>query len=228
MSQPCNNNHYNYFPSPLPQGEGQGERTKTKTRTVLIFLCLAFCVQILIGCSTTSPQKSTTVSAPTPELKTSYQHAIQSMQAEQWQAARESLIHITEQNPSLSGPWLNLGITRTMLGNHAGAETAFKTALDVNHRALEAYNQLGMLYRRQGHLDEAQFIYEEALRLEPDNSNIHWNLAILYDRYLTNPRQALQHYQRYQQLTGSDDPQLQAWIARLDSHGENMTARVKP
>ena len=185
-------------------------------------------IQLLAACSSTPIQRSLTVSAPNPELKTSYQHAIQSMQAEQWQTAREQLTKITTQQPSLSGPWLNLGITQTMLGNHMGAETAFKTVLNINHRAVEAYNQLGMLYRRQDRLDESQFIYEEALRLEPDNRNIHWNLAILYDRYLPNPRQALHHYQRYQQLTGSDDPLLQAWIARLDSQGDNMTARVKP
>ena len=184
--------------------------------------------QLLTACSSTSIQRSLTVSAPTPELKTSYQHAIQSMQTEQWQTAREQLTTITTQQPSLSGPWINLGITQTMLGDHTGAETAFKTALDVNHRAIEAYNQLGMLYRRQDRLDESQFIYEEALRLEPDNRNLHWNLAILYDRYLPNPRQALQHYQRYQQLTGSDDSLLQAWISRLDNHGDIMTARVKP
>ena len=184
--------------------------------------------QFLSACSSTSIQRSLTASAPTPELITNYQHAIQSMQDEQWQTAREQLTTITTQQPSLSGPWINLGITQNMLGDPSGAETAFKTALDVNHRAIEAYNQLGILYRRQERLDESQFIYEEALRLDPDNSSIHWNLAILYDRYLPNPRQALQHYQRYQQLTGSEDPLLQAWIDRLDSHGDNMTARVKP
>jgi len=224
MSQPCIKNHSINISSPLPQGEG----VKTKIRHVLAFLCLAICIQILIGCSTTHIQANASAQAPATELKTSYQQALQSMQTEQWQTAREQLTLITSQQPSLSGPWINLGITQTMLGEHANAETAFKTALDVNHRNTEACNQLGMLYRRQGRLDEAQFIYEEGLRLDPDNANMHWNLAILYDRYLPNPREALQHYQRYQQLTGSEDPQLQAWITELGNHGDNMTARMKP
>ena len=228
MSQPCTKTYGLNIPSPLPPGEGQGEGLKTRIRTVLVFLCLAFSVQILVGCSTTRLQEIATASAPTPELKTRYQHAIQSMQDEQWQTAREQLTTITTQQPLLSGPWLNLGITQNMLGDPTSAETDFKTALDVNHRAIEAYNQLGMLYRRQERLDESQFIYEEGLRLDPDNSSIHWNLAILYDRYLPNPRQALQHYRRFQQLTGSEDLLLQAWIDKLDSHGDNMTARVKP
>ena len=189
---------------------------------------LIICTQYLSGCTNTRTQGQISTSTPTPELKSDYQHALESMQSEQWQTARERLTQITTEQPSLSGPWVNLGITQTMLGDPASAETAFKTALDVNHRNIEACNQLGMLYRRQGRLDEAQFIYGEALRLDPDNANVHWNLAILYDRYLPNPREALQHYQRYQQLTGSDNPQLQAWITRLQHNGDNMTARVKP
>jgi Tfp pilus assembly protein PilF len=197
---------------------------------VLIALFIAISTQVLIGCTTTQTQRMVTALPPSADIKADYQLALESMQAEQWQAAREQLTLITTQQPSLSGPWVNLGITESMLGDLSSAETAFKKAIDANNRNIEAYNQIGMLYRRQGRLDEAQFIYEEALRREPDNSNIHWNLGILYDRYLPNPRQALQHYQRYQQLTASDDPQLQAWIAELETRnpGDNVTAKVKP
>ena len=152
------------------------------------------------------------------------------MQAEEWQAARENLTRITRQDPSLSGPWANLGITRTMLGDRSGAEAAFKSAIDTNSRNVEAYNQLGMLYRRHGQLEDARFIYEQALKLDPDNTHLHWNLAILYDRYLPNPHKSLQHYQQYRQLTGSEDASLLAWIAELQAHlqGDNITARVQP
>lgn len=197
-------------------------------KSLIAVISLAISIQVLSGCTTTDPQVRTTTTAPSIELKSDYQQALESMQTEQWQTAREQLTQITTRQPSLSGPWVNLGITQTMLGDHASAEAAFKAALDSNHQNIEAYNQLGMLYRRHGHLDKAQFIYEEALCLDPGNTNIHWNLAILYDRYLPNPRQALHHYQRYQQLTGSRDPQLLAWIAALGNHGEDMTARVKP
>jgi Tfp pilus assembly protein PilF len=195
----------------------------------LALLFLAICLHFLNGCTTANSQKAATVT-PTADIQTGYQHALQSMQAGQWNEAREQLTQITTQQPSLSGPWINLGITQTMLGDHTSAESSFKKAIDTNNRNIEAYNQLGMLYRRHGRLDEAQFIYEEALRRDPDNANVHWNLGILYDRYLPNPRQALLHYQRYQQLTGSDDPRLLAWIAELDSRnpGDNVTARVKP
>ena len=198
-------------------------------RHALALLFLALCLLLLNGCTTTHTQQAITAT-PTADIKSGYQAALESMQAGQWSEARELLTQITTQQPSLSGPWINLGITQTMLGDHASAEDAFKKAIDTNNRNIEAYNQLGMLYRRHGRLDEAQFIYEEALRRDPDDTNIHWNLGILYDRYLPNPRQALQHYQRYQQITASDDPRLLAWIAELEARnpGDNVTAKVKP
>ncbi|MGB5178947.1 MAG: tetratricopeptide repeat protein [Gammaproteobacteria bacterium] len=198
-------------------------------KRALALLFLALCLHFLNGCTTAQIQTSVSAT-PTAATKTEYQQVLESMQAEHWQAAREQLTEITTQQPSLSGPWVNLGITRTMLGDQTGAESAFKKAIDTNSRNIEAYNQLGMLYRRHGRLDEAQFIYEEALRRDPDNTNIHWNLGILYDRYLPNPRQALQHYQRYRQITASDDPRLLAWIADLETRnpGDNVTAKVKP
>lgn len=200
-----------------------------KIKHALALLFIAICLLLLNACAT-PPARMAATMTPAADIEANYQRALESMRNEQWKVAREQLTRITTAQPGFSGPWANLGITETMLGDHASAEAAFKKAIDANSRNIEAYNQLGMLYRRHGRLDEAQFIYEEALRRDPDNSNIHWNLGILYDRYLLNPRQALLHYQRYQQLTASDDPQLQAWIAELETRnpGDNVTAKVKP
>ena len=109
-------------------------------------------------------------------------------------------------------------------------DNRYKAFNRARARNVEAYNQLGMLYRRHGQLEDARFIYEQALKLDPDNTHLHWNLAILYDRYLPNPHKSLQHYQRYRQLTGSEDASLLAWIAELQAHlqGDNITARVQP
>ena len=201
-----------------------------KIKHALALLFIAICLLLVNGCTNTRAHQAQGIATPTADIKSEYQNALQSMQAEQWQTARDQLTRLTTRQPAFSGPWINLGITETMLGDDSGAEHAFKKAIDTNNRNIEAYNQLGMLYRRHSRFDEAQFIYEEGLRRDPDNSNIHWNLGILYDRYLPNPRQALQHYQRYQKLTGSDDPRLLTWIAELEARnpGDNVTAEVKP
>jgi len=210
-------------------------RSNNRLRT-LTCLLLSAAALFLSGCAgnpaTTSNTGSTdtAVQVAANDLQPDFQQALIQMQAEQWHAARDTLQHITEQNPTLSGPWVNLGIARTKLGDQPGAESAFKRALDTNSRNVEAYNQLGMLYRRTGRFDQARSIYDEALRVEADNATVHWNLAILYDRYLEDPRKSLQHYEQYQQLTGSTDAQLVTWIAALQQqvYGERMTAKVKP
>jgi tetratricopeptide (TPR) repeat protein len=152
------------------------------------------------------------------------------MQAEQWQSASERLETITVQHPDYAGPWLNLGICRAKLGEISDAETALKASIERNPDNPVAYNQLGILYRHMGRFDEAWAMYEAALAVAPDDPDTHWNLGILHDLYFPDTERALQHYERYRQLTGSDDRQLQTWIAdliqRIDSG--SLTAGVQP
>ena len=194
--------------------------------TVVFFL-------ILLTCSCTTMQSTNAparITEPSVEVITRHQQAVKLMQEEQWQAAVNILEDITTEQPALSGPWLNLGIAYTKRGNSNAAEAAFKQAIDVNAANIEAYNQLGILYRRTGRYEEARLIYETALEIDPDNTNLHWNLAILHDTDLPDPRKALLHYQRYQQITGSDNPYLLSWINILakNSQTSSITTRENP
>jgi tetratricopeptide (TPR) repeat protein len=193
---------------------------------------LAFFLSLLTsGCSTIHSTHATARAAElTAATASQYQQAVALMQEEKWQEALTRLEGITAQQPALSGPWLNLGITHTQRGNSNAAEAAFKKAIDVNAANVEAYNQLGILYRRSRRLEDARFIYEAALKIDPDNTSLHWNLGILHDSYLPAPGKALLHYQRYQQITGSDNPQLQAWIDNLAkrSRENSLAASVSP
>jgi tetratricopeptide (TPR) repeat protein len=166
----------------------------------------------------------------TPMLQADYLDAIALMQEHEWVAAQQRLVPITVSHPQLSGPWLNLGITQLQLGNSSAAESSFKRSLEANPGNIEACNQLGILNRRAGRLDEARRFYDAALLHDPDYADAHWNLGILHDQYLSNPQLALQHYERFQEITGSGDPQLQAWIDELrqTTRTGSMTARVKP
>jgi tetratricopeptide (TPR) repeat protein len=187
---------------------------------------------LLAGCSSV-PERSDSATRQldvTPELQADYQKAITLMQEHEWLAAQQRLTPITASHPHLSGPWLNLGITQLQLGEGSAAEAAFKQALAANPGNVEACNQLGILYRRADRLEEARRLYEAALLHDPDYADAHWNLGILHDQYLPNPQLALQHYERYQAITGTSDPQLQAWIddLRVLTRAGNMTAKVKP
>jgi len=201
---------------------------KISHQLVAIFILIAV---LAGGCTTTRDRKAPVSKVqPTTDLVVLHQRAVSLMQQERWHEAVESLETITARQDELSGPWLNLGIAYSKSGDSASAETAFRKSIEMNTMNIEAYNQLGILYRRTGRLEKAGSIYESALAIDPDNTNIHWNLGILHDRYLPDPRKALLHYQRYQQLTGSDDMQLQAWIDNLanNSSENNLASKVAP
>ena len=188
----------------------------SKRYTEIILITVVF---LAGGCSSNpgKPAASalTAAAVPSADMTAEYRQAIALMQAEQWHDAIQRLEAITAQQPALSGPWLNLGISRIKTGDLAAAETALRKAIDVNAGNVEAYNRLGFLYRIQGRHDEARSTWETALGIAPDNPDIHWNLGILYDLYLPNPALALQHYERCRQLDAADDRQLQAWIDAL-------------
>jgi tetratricopeptide (TPR) repeat protein len=191
---------------------------------------------LLAGCATTPQQTaltpaqtSTTSQVTRVDTESAFRAAVNEMQHEDWHAAAERLQAITAQDPQLPGAWVNLGIAHVQLGDAAAAEADFHHALEVNAQHAESWNQLGMLYRRSNRLEDAQQAYLEALKAAPDHVDAHWNLAILYDRFLPDPAQALAHYTRYQQLTQSTDPQLQQWITGLQEQlpkPVNMTAGV--
>lgn len=204
------------------------QTSKVGHQLAVIFILIAM---LAAGCTTTRDRKVPVSKAqPTTDVVVLHQRAVALMQQERWHEAVQSLETITARQDELSGPWLNLGIAYSKSGDSASAEMAFRKSIDMNTANIEAYNQLGILYRRSGRLEEAGLIYESALTIDPDNTNIHWNLGILHDRYLPDPRKALLHYQRYQQLTGSDDMQLQAWINDLanNSSKNNLASKVAP
>jgi tetratricopeptide (TPR) repeat protein len=185
---------------------------------------------LVAGCATTSDRSSAQASAEvSPALESQYRQALAAMKTKQWKVAIPGLEAITRQNDRLSGPYLNLGIAYANTGDMDKAMAALQDAVERNPGNPLAYNQLGILYRRAGRFDEARQMYEHALQADPACADAHWNLGILQDIYLQQPGQALEHYERYRQLTGSDDPHLRLWIAdlRQRTRKEQITAGMK-
>lgn len=187
---------------------------------------------LVAGCAA-APESRLAVQAeaPAPAVEESYRQALDMMQAGQWPEARQRLEDLTAAHAMLAGPWLNLGIVYTRLGEAEAAEAAFRRSIENNPANPVAYNQLGIFYRRTDRLEAARQSYDAALGVAPDDPDTHWNLGILHDVYLPDTQLALFHFERYQQLTGSDDPQLAAWITALRARmpaDNNVTAVVKP
>jgi tetratricopeptide (TPR) repeat protein len=74
------------------------------------------------------------------------------------------------------------GAARLAAGDLAGAEAAFRIALDLRPNDAAAWHNLGVVLARQGNLPEAIAKFETALGYNPESADTHRNLALALRR----------------------------------------------
>jgi len=183
-------------------------------------------VALATGCATPSGERrgsapaatkaAAAVEAPvSPALQQAYDQALAHIKAGRNKEAEQALLALTQRAPELSGPYANLGIIYNRSGRTKEAIEALNRAIQLNPRRAVYYNELGIIYRQEGKFEDARGAYRKALDADPDYALAHLNIAILYDLYLLDPKEALPHYQRYQQLLPAEDAVVVKWIIEL-------------
>ena len=171
----------------------------------------------LIAACTTAPDKATLPAAQKPVKKSTpyYERGIQLAKEGQDKQAIEQFTLMTRQNPEIAVGYTNLGLLQLKAGNLEQAEQAFAQAIALNSEDKVAHNHLGVSLRQRGQFAKAGQSYLAALKIDGNYAAAHLNLAILYDIYQQKLPSALQHYQRYQSLTGESDKLVTKWIVDL-------------
>ena len=118
------------------------------------------------------------------------------------------------QYPAYPGAHVNLAIIHAQNGNDKAAQASIDAALSLNPNHAAALNQQGMLFRKNGKFIEAEAAYLKAVTASPGYALAHYNLGVLNELYLQRLAAALQHFETYQELVGSDK-QVEKWIADL-------------
>ena len=149
-----------------------------------------------------------------PQAQTLFEQAISIMASGDFVDAEQRLKEFLLQYPAYPGAYVNLAIIHTQNGDDDAAEAAVDAALalDASHPA--ALNQQGMLLRRNGKFLAAEAAYLKAVTASPEYALAHYNLGVLNELYLQRLDTALQHFEIYQELMGSDR-QVEKWIADL-------------
>ncbi len=185
---------------------------------------LALCGLILAGCAA-GPKtardadlgadgKPIVAREVPPQARTMYEQAVAAMAAGDFLDAQLRFQEFLLQYPDYPGAHVNLAIIFAANGDDTAADGSITDALIIDPEHPVALNQLGMLLRRQGKFTEAEAAYLKAVTASPDYALAHYNLGVLNELYLQRLDVALQHFERYQALSG-DDKQVSKWIVDL-------------
>ena len=162
------------------------------------------------------PNPYTTESGSVPaEARSIFIAADNRLQDGDLAGANSTFTMLTEKYPSLSGPWVRLGVIAEEQGRFLEAIRHYRKAIEVNRNNVNAYMALGLIQRKQGYFSEAFQTYLDALSVWKDFPEAHLNLAILYDLYLNNPEEAQKHYEAYYFLTGEKDEKVHKWLVEV-------------
>jgi len=148
------------------------------------------------------------------QAQTLFEQAVAVMATGDFVEAELRMKEFLLQYPAYPGAHVNLAIIHGQNGNEKAAQASIDTALALNPNHPAALNQQGMLFRRNGKFIEAEAAYLKAVTASPDYALAHYNLGVLNELYLQRLDVALQHFEIYQGLVGSD-AQVEKWITDL-------------
>lgn len=149
-----------------------------------------------------------------------YQRAIALMDSGEFSEADRLLVNVVEKYPDLAAPLYNLGVISEAQEDMDSAVGFYNRAIEADKRYYMAYNNLGVIARTQGNFDQALNYYSNGLKVAPDNSELHYNMAVLNEIYLHDYAKAIEHYERYlasfdENDADGPDKNVVSWIKDL-------------
>ena len=151
-----------------------------------------------------------------PLVQAVYEDAVDALDSGDFVEAELAFEQFVLEYPQFPGAFVNLAIVYENDDRHDEALAALDQALAINPDHAAANNQLGMVLRKQGRFPEAEQAYLRAIEADPNYALAHHNFGVLLDLYLHRPAEALQHYQRYQELVVEPDATVGRWIIDLE------------
>ena len=145
------------------------------------------------------------------------------MSVDDYAGAAAILESLVAENPQFPGAATTLAMAWRKQGRQDDALALLDTTLAVHDGYAPGWNEVGILHREAGRFDQAEAAYLKAVTVNPDYALAHFNFGILLDLYLGRHQQALEHYERYQNLAPAEDEQVARWIADISRRIERST-----
>lgn len=152
-----------------------------------------------------------------PVQEADYQKAVEGLRQGKLSSAKKDFLALLSAEPRLAGAQVNLGIIAQKEGDKEAAINAFNQALVLNPRNADALAALGVIALEKGEYRKAESLLLEAADLAPELAIAHYNLGILYELYLQEESDAIEHYTRYVSLSTDEDVKtVTRWLKLLE------------
>jgi tetratricopeptide (TPR) repeat protein len=126
-------------------------------------------------------------------------------------AAENGYAEVLGQYPGHYSATVNLGILKLGQGDAKAAAELFRSATAKRADLPDAWNNLGLALRAIGDFNGALDAYKKALEVDPKHLPALKNIAILHEKYLGKPADALPFYEKYIAVKGPDE-EVERWI----------------
>ena len=199
---------------------------KTLTPNIIILLLSV----ILVACQSTQtketktqpeaitplpPVATTIATLLSPNEKVNYQQALDYLHIQQYREAIQILDPIAKNHPQHFGAWINLATAYYGEGDITTTQNTAQHAVSINDSEPEIHNLLGLLAVENKQYRAAETSYLLAIKIAPDFTLAHYNLALLYDIYYQDIPAAYKHYNLYLANTQQKDIETQEWVEQL-------------
>lgn len=197
-------------------------------RTVSRLFSVLFVIVLVNACATkTHEVKEITEADSVSGNLPIYKEAIAAAREGRTEKAIELFKKITQEDPDSATAYTDLGLQYLKNKDMDRAEKAFDKSILLDQASYVAYNHRGVIQRIRGDFFGAKDMYLKAIKYKPDYANAHLNIAILFDIYLYDLKQALYHYKKYQSLTGNNDELVGKWVVDLERRIADEEGRNK-
>jgi tetratricopeptide (TPR) repeat protein len=197
---------------------------RVATKIIYLTALTAFLLLMLAGC--TAPAGPTSGVASTSDIQSGvsladeeilrYRQAITYLNENQLDRAEEIFSSFINKRPELSGPRVNLALVLIRRNNLPKAQETLHQALQLNPQMPQALNLLGYIEKKNGNINKAKEHLTQALVVKSDYAIAHYNIALLYDIYFQDIRNAIKHYKQYLDLIGAEDQDTANWVNELE------------
>lgn len=190
-------------------------------RVAYIQITLVLASMLFSACtqSPDTPQNIPIFQQPAPDLeldatKQQFLNSVSLMQAGQYNAAQQLLSKLVKQAPKRSVYWANYAVSQYKSGDAQAALLSIDSALALQPTLEAAINLKAVILIDLGRVSDAEKLLLSAVAKYPDNSNLLYNIALVYDIYFQDAHKAAKYYQRYLNLK-KEDAETAIWLKQL-------------